>query len=126
MILTIVAALAAAQAEPPMSDLRDCTVLAAVAREHLGLDKEAGPPLLPSGDYLPVCKWGALGLKPFNTAGERRNYWLRFHKPTYEGSIARVEVGIMYGTRSGHGAKCELRREGRQWRLIECGRTWVS
>ncbi|QPQ54849.1 hypothetical protein IC614_11085 [Allosphingosinicella flava] len=128
MILAIASVLAAGPMEAPVAtaSARDCAVIAAVAREHLGLDKKNGPPLLPSGDYLPSCAWERLGVKPFAALGTRRNYWLRFGRPVYAGTAARIQVGVMHATRSGHGDICTLRLKGRAWQLIDCRRRWAS
>jgi len=121
-------ALAMAAVDGRAIDNRDtCEILATVAKEHFGLDEMSGPPLVEIGSgYIPRCDWVSFGMKPLATTPQNPNARLMMHLPEIAGRKAKVEVGIMWMSRWGHGSICSLTKRGARWRLDECRIRWSS
>lgn len=118
---------------------RDCAVAAVVAREHYRFGADNVPPPLwtpveraDGGRFHWRCDWAAHGLAfaetfdPDAPAQPGRTRWVKFEAPRYEGERAFIETGVLHGPLAGTGHACELRREGRGWRLVACRGTWIS
>lgn len=120
-------ALSVAAVAGQVLDNRDtCEILATVAREHFGLDRMSGPPLQESGGYLPRCDWVSLGLKPFAITPEYPIARTMMQRPEIQGRTAKVEVGILWMSRWGHGSVCSLTKRGKRWRVDQCRVRWSS
>ena len=125
MFVALLLSVAAVRADA-FDDRDTCEILATVAKEHFGLDKTSGPPLQESGGYLPRCDWTSLGLKPFATVPQYQVARTMMRRPEIQGRKAKVEVGILWMSRWGHGSVCSLTKRGRHWRLDECRIRWSS
>lgn len=117
----------------------DCAVAATVARAHYRFGSDNVPPPLwtpvergTDGRLRWTCDWAAHGLAfpetfdPDDPAEPGRTRWVKFEAPRYEGDRAFIETGVLHGPLAGMGHACELRREGRGWRLVACRGTWIS
>ncbi len=139
----------AACATPPQTPLpppqgadvssgQDCSVFAAIAREHYRFAENPPPPLWAEvdeengGRYFVQCDWPRLGVpmtgETYDPQDPRpgRLQWVKFERPTYLGQRARVATAIMHGPLAGMGYECVVISGVVGWSVESCRSTWVS
>jgi hypothetical protein len=139
----VLAACAAPAASVPggpgqATNQNDCAVIAAVAKEHYRFNTtdNVPPPVwldAAGSDWAPRCDWSQYGLSFPSTfdpntprgSGDRVQ-WVSFKRPTYSGTGALVETGILHGPLNGRGGICRVVSGFAGWTVVSCQDTWIS
>ncbi|MEJ0022376.1 MAG: hypothetical protein WDN76_02235 [Alphaproteobacteria bacterium] len=117
--------------------------MTAVLKQHykiesetrLRIDRNDGPVAPGDKRFHVTCNFKAAGV-PIedydhnlpSTPPPKFQSWVRFpSKPVYaDANHAELDAGYLLGPLAGAGVRCNLARDGANWRVAECKNTWIS